>query len=73
MGSISIKTRIGFFSQTTALGGSEVYLRQVLLSLDYGKYEAVLFCNSGHPLLREKEIAGLVGSGRILVRGVRED
>jgi glycosyltransferase involved in cell wall biosynthesis len=68
-----MKHKVAFFSQTIAMGGSEVYLRAILERLDYALYNSFFFCNSGHPLLIDKRIIPLINKGVIRIVYTRQD
>jgi glycosyltransferase involved in cell wall biosynthesis len=68
-----MKPMIAFYSQTIALGGSEVYLRTILENIDYKRYVVLFFCNSCHPLLVDSRIKPLIDKGYIRIVFTRKD
>lgn len=45
------KRKIGFYSDPSSLGGSEVYLMHLLKNINRAKYEIFFICPHNHPLL----------------------
>ena len=56
------KIKIGYYSVTNQLGGSEVYLRDVIKHVDRKKYHVLLFCNRKHTLLKEIDEGASLGN-----------
>jgi len=46
-----MKLRLGYYSDTDALGGSEVYLQTLLSHIEPEVFEVFVFCPSNHPLV----------------------
>ena len=44
------KIKIGYYSSANGIAGTEIYLRAVLLNLDYKRYKVTFFCTDEHPL-----------------------
>ena len=61
------KKRIGFFAQTSSLGGADFYLGDILTNLDYSTYSAIFFCNSTNPLLNDVLIRPLIAQKKLKI------
>lgn len=44
------KISVGYYSDTNSLGGSEVYLKNLLETMDHNKFHLVFYCSNRHPL-----------------------
>jgi len=57
---LSEKIKLGYYSSANGIAGTEIYLRSILLGLNYDKFQVVLFCTKEHPFLREHAFKNLI-------------
>ncbi|MCK5611443.1 glycosyltransferase family 4 protein [Candidatus Pacearchaeota archaeon] len=61
------KIKIGYYSSANGIAGTEIYLRAVLLNLDYKRYKVTFFCTDEHPFLQEDRFESLIADELIEV------
>ncbi len=65
----SDRREINFYSMTGGMGGSEVYLKNLLLSFDYKNYKAALICSPDDPFfLQDTQLNPLIERGDITIK-----
>jgi len=66
---LSDRREINFYSMTGGMGGSEVYLKNLLLSFDYKNYKAALICSPDDPFfLNDRQLKDLIERGDITIK-----